>query len=55
MNLSKTLLGAILLGISLETTSCVTAEEPPQPESEQEAKNESGENIPDSCPACGMG
>jgi hypothetical protein len=55
MKLSKTLLGAILLGITLETTSCLTAEEPPQPESEQGAENESGGNIPDSCPACGMG
>ncbi|QHT70924.1 hypothetical protein GXP67_31890 [Rhodocytophaga rosea] len=55
MKLSKTLLGAILLGIALETTSCLTAEEAPQPESEQGSKNEPEGTIPDSCPGCGMG
>lgn len=52
MKLSKALLGAILIGVSVQTTSCeINEEDLPQPSSEQEGEVV----IPYDCPACGMG
>ncbi len=56
MKLSKSLLGAILIGITVQSTSCVKEDELPGPESEQKGKKEKGEEkIPYDCPGCGMG
>ena len=52
MKLSKTLLGAILVGITLNTTTSCKKEKQ-TPKSEQEAKQKAAKIDP--CPACGMG
>ncbi|SJZ42772.1 hypothetical protein SAMN04488128_101168 [Chitinophaga eiseniae] len=65
MNLSKSLLGAILAGITLQTApSC---NEPKAPATREEKKETKGDTVPakqdtskpqlagDGCPACGMG
>jgi len=53
MNLPKTLLSAILLGITLQTTGCIH-DEAPQPDPEEQAEN--GEDpYKYNCPGCGMG
>jgi len=54
MKLSKTLLGAILVGITLHTTtSCKKEKE--SPKAKQEAKQKEEAKTTDPCPACGMG
>lgn len=53
MNLNKSLLSAILLGITIQTTSCSTEEEP-QPLTEEQTET-AEEKIDFSCHACGMG
>ncbi|MGV3538967.1 MAG: hypothetical protein ACO1OQ_04105 [Rufibacter sp.] len=57
MKLPKSVLGAILLGITVQTTSCIGEEELPQPTAEQEkGSSENGPKpSPINCPACGMG
>ncbi len=56
MKLSKALLSAILLGITVQTTTSCEEKELPQPNSEQgENSKESEKEIPANCPACGMG
>ncbi|WP_207426253.1 hypothetical protein [Pedobacter sp. SYSU D00535] len=54
MKLPKALLGAILLGVTLQTTSC-EAEDEASPEQEQAAKEKTTKTTSDPCPACGMG
>lgn len=55
MKLSKALLGAILLGITVQTTGC-KEKELPGPKSEKEESGKKGEKtVPVSCPMCGMG
>ncbi|WP_207434927.1 hypothetical protein [Sabulibacter ruber] len=56
MNIPKSVLSAILLGITVQTTSCVDEENLPAPNTEQEANNAANlPSVPDNCPACGMG
>jgi hypothetical protein len=55
MKLPKALLGAILVGITVQTTGC-TQEELPGPRTEQGGeKGKEVVKVPDNCPACGMG
>ena len=56
MKLSKALLGAMLVGISVQTTSCSISEEDlPKPTTEQGEENNGEIIVPEDCPACGMG
>lgn len=57
MKLSKSLLTAILVGITLQTTtSCKKDKELADPKAKQEAKKEQEKSTaPESCPACGLG
>lgn len=52
MKLPKALIGAILVGIMAQTTSC-TKGELPMPDAEKGGKQVIKE--PYNCPACGMG
>lgn len=55
MKLPKALLGAILVGITVQTTGC-TKEELHGPKTEQGGeKGKRAVKVPDNCPACGMG
>lgn len=57
MELPKALLGAILLGIAVESSSCQKCDDMPQPTTEQ-TDGEQTIAVPqpaDPCPACGMG
>ena len=53
MKLSKALIGAILIGITIQTTGC-DKDESTKPDTET-APESKKKNIPDNCPACGMG
>lgn len=57
MKLSKSLLGAILIGITVQTTtSCKKDKELTDPKAKQEAQKEAEKSNPSyPCPACGMG
>jgi hypothetical protein len=58
MDLPKALLSAILLGITVQTTSCSDKNDLPGPKSEQEQEETSKtpeKSDPGNCPACGMG
>lgn len=51
MKLSKTLLGAVLVGITVQAASC-NKKDAPAP------KDKKGKEViktPDNCPGCGMG
>ncbi len=54
MKLSKALIGAILIGISIQTSGC-DKEESAKPDTEETSGSEGIKNIPDNCPGCGMG
>ncbi|ULQ53427.1 chryseobasin-related MNIO class RiPP peptide [Flavihumibacter fluvii] len=55
MKLPKTLLSAILTGISVQTAvSCSKAKETPGAKAKTESKQKT-DQVTDSCPACGMG
>ncbi|MBC6611475.1 hypothetical protein H8B15_11100 [Hymenobacter sp. BT507] len=53
MKLSKALLGAVLIGITAQTTACTKGGEP-APKGEKVTKG-SEKKTPDYCPGCGMG
>ncbi|MBO3269798.1 hypothetical protein MUN82_06850 [Hymenobacter aerilatus] len=53
MKLSKALLGAVLVGITAQTTACTKGDEP-APKGEKVAKG-SEKKTPVYCPACGLG
>jgi hypothetical protein len=56
MDLPKALLSAILLGITVQTTSCSDKNELPGPKPEHEETGKTPEKSdPGNCPACGMG
>lgn len=55
MKLSKALLGAILIGISVQTSSCKQEENLPQPQAENQGNNHGNNEALGNCPACGMG
>ena len=55
MKLSKSLLSAILIGITVQATSCTKDENLPQPDSEKETNSKTKTKVPDNCPGCGMG
>ena len=61
MKLSKTLLAAMLTGITLQTVqSCTKHKDDPPPSKEQKEKEKEKENenkpkVPLNCWACGMG
>jgi hypothetical protein len=53
MKLPKTLLSAILIGITVQTAiSCTKAKESPATKAENTPKTE---QVIDNCPACGLG
>lgn len=52
MKLSKALLGAILVGVTVQTIGC-TKKDAPEPKKEKGGKEVT--KSPDNCPACGMG
>jgi hypothetical protein len=57
MKLPKSLLGAVLVGLTVQASSCQKGKEP-APKEEQTAKTGSNSETPKSpmnCPACGMG
>ena len=55
MKLSKAVLGALLVGITVQTTGC-TKKDDPAPKGEQAGKEGKPDvKAPDYCPACGMG
>jgi len=55
MKLSKSLLGAIMIGITIQTTvvSC-GKDEQPKPKDKQSSTSTPEQNV-GSCPGCGMG
>lgn len=53
MKLPKTLLSAILIGITVQTLTSCEKEKTPDPKEKQ--KQEEKRQMPDGCPACGMG
>nr|WP_295866273.1 hypothetical protein [uncultured Chitinophaga sp.] len=56
MKLPKSLLGAILVGITLQTaTSCKKEKLPTAQEEKKKQDEEFKKRFPDGCPACGMG
>jgi hypothetical protein len=59
MKISKSLLGAIVIGIAVQTTtSCTKDKEPNDAKAKLEAKKIKEKNnpySPENCPACGMG
>lgn len=56
MKLSKSLLSAILIGIAVQTTTSCKKEKLPEPKEKKEVKKtDAKNNVPESCPACGMG
>ncbi|WP_165903738.1 hypothetical protein [Hymenobacter gummosus] len=52
MKLPKAVLGAVLVGLAVQTTSCIKKDEV-KPNGEKTGQK-GGKTI-DSCPACGMG
>ncbi|AHJ96965.1 chryseobasin-related MNIO class RiPP peptide [Hymenobacter swuensis] len=57
MKIPQAVLGAVLVGLAVQTTGCSSKNDPkPKQTSEQEAKK-SGEasKEPINCPACGLG
>lgn len=55
MKLSKALLGAIVVGITVQTTVSCSKKNTPEPK-EQAAKQGKGTSqVPNNCPGCGMG
>ena len=54
MKLSKALIGAILIGITIQTTGC-DKDESTKPDTETSPETGNKKNFPDSCPGCGMG
>ena len=54
MKLSRALIGAILIGITIQTTGC-DKDESTKPDTETTPGIKNKKNIPDSCPGCGMG
>lgn len=54
MKLSKALLGAILVGLTAQTTGCVK-KDAPAPKEQGGEKGKNGPAAPGNCPACGMG
>lgn len=53
MKLPKALLGAMLVGLAVQTTGCGNKGNDPKPKGEQAGKP--SKKTPDNCPACGMG
>lgn len=54
MKLPKALIGAILIGITIQTTGC-DKDDPAKPDTQQASGSNKIKNVPDNCPACGMG
>ncbi len=57
MKLSKTLLGAILVGVTVQATGCKKGSEP-APKDEQASNSKPNPETPKAplnCPGCGMG
>lgn len=52
MKLPKALLGAILVGVAVQSTSCIKKDDPAPKEGQQKG----GKSAPPvNCPACGLG
>lgn len=56
MKLSKKLLGAIMIGLAVQTIPACKKDKLPDPKAKKEVKKtDTKEAPPESCPACGMG
>ena len=56
MKLPKSLLGAILVGVTVQATTSCTKKDAPTPKEEQASKGEKETaKTPINCPACGLG
>ena len=55
MKLSKSLLGAIVIGIAVQTTVTSCKKDHSDPKPKEQKKEEPKNAFPDGCPACGMG
>ncbi|QJX49049.1 hypothetical protein HMJ29_19920 [Hymenobacter taeanensis] len=54
MKLSQAVLGAVLVGLAVQTTSCIKKDDPTPKEKQGETSTKSPK-TPDACPGCGMG
>jgi hypothetical protein len=54
MKLSQAVLGAVLVGLTAQTTSCIKKGDP-TPKEEQGKTGSKTPKVPDNCPACGLG
>ncbi|WP_167855232.1 hypothetical protein [Hymenobacter wooponensis] len=54
MKLSQAVLGAVLVGLTVQTTSCIKKDDP-TPKEEQGKPSKKSPKVPDSCPGCGLG
>ncbi|WP_400193190.1 hypothetical protein [Hymenobacter sp. B81] len=54
MKLPKAVLGAVLIGLTVHTTSC-DKKDAPAPKGEQGDQGKGSSKGPEGCPACGMG
>jgi hypothetical protein len=56
MKLPKALLGAILVGMTVQATTSCTKRDAPEPTGEKTKKGgKEAPKVPLNCPACGMG
>jgi hypothetical protein len=54
MKLSQAVLGAVLVGLTAQATSCIKKGDP-TPKEEQGKTGSKTPKVPDNCPACGLG
>lgn len=55
MKLSKALLSAIMVGVTVQTITSCGKKDAPGPKAEASQTNPNGTKEPFNCPACGMG
>ncbi|SNC60554.1 hypothetical protein SAMN06265337_0283 [Hymenobacter gelipurpurascens] len=54
MKLSQAILGAVLVGLTAQTTGCIKKSDP-TPKEEQGKSGKKSPEIPYNCPGCGLG
>jgi hypothetical protein len=55
MKLSKALLSAIFVGVTVQATTSCGKKDAPKPKTEGAQANSNGTKETDNCPGCGMG
>jgi uncharacterized lipoprotein len=55
MKISKTLIKTIMVAVSVGTISACTKSVEPKATKQNEVKSPKTEQVPEGCPACGMG